>query len=101
MVYWMNDEARKSSRRIPFSSILKHLAANPLFWMGMAASYMAGLANFVLIPVALSVLTFLLEAASPTEIDKPPKFLITFFILTVIANYAAYQLNESTFPFQN
>lgn len=86
----MNDAALKSTDTTPVSSIFKQLAINPLFWMGIAASYMAGQASFAMFPLVLSAITFLLEIASPADINRTPKFLISFFILTVLANYSAY-----------
>ena len=90
----MNDVALKSTDNTPVSSILKQLALNPLFWMGIAASYMAGQASFTMFPLALSVITLVLEVASPADVYRTSKFYIGYFALTVIANYSIYQLNQ-------
>lgn len=95
----MNDIALKSTNNSPASSVFKQLALNPLFWMGIAASYMAGQASFIMFPLALSAITFLLEIASPADLNRTPKFFISFFILTVIANYSAYLSHQLATPF--
>lgn len=95
----MNDIALKSNDTTPISVILKQLAINPLFWMGIAASYMAGQASFSIFPLLLAVLTFVLEIASPADVHRTSKFFISYFILTVVANYSAYQSHQLFTPF--
>ena len=95
----MNDVALKSTDTTPVSSILKQLALNPLFWMGIAASYMAGQASFTMLPLVLSVITLVLEMASPADVHKTSKFYIRYFILTVVANYSTYQSHQFFTPF--